>query len=278
MKSLEGKLAVISGGGSGIGRATALALAERGARIAACDLSEERLEALRRAVETLGTEILAAPVDVSCRDAVTVFAERVAAECGAPDILINSAGVYVTGSALELSLEDWDWVIAANLWGVIHMCHFFLPHMIAAGRGGHVLNLASMYGYWPSPCVAGYLTSKFGVFGFSEALREDLRPHRIRVSTVCPGIVNTGLVQTMRIRTTGADTPGMREAIARKYARRGFGPERVARAMVHAIENGKRLVLVSPESRLMYQVERFAPWLSRFIARRAAANLFLTHG
>ena len=204
MQSLEGKLAVISGGGSGIGRATALALARRGARVAACDLNADSLAALREALAGQGAEVLTECVDVSSRDAVAAFAARVEAECGAPDILINSAGVYVAGSALELSLEDWDWVIAANLWGVIHMCHFFLPRMIAAGRGGHVLNLASMYGYWPSPCVAGYLTSKFGVFGYSEALREDLRPHGVRVSTVCPGIVNTGLVHTMRIRTGGA--------------------------------------------------------------------------
>jgi len=275
MRTLEGKLAVVSGAGSGIGRATAVALAQQGARVAACDLNEPALDTLRAELAAQGREALAQRVDVGDRDSVAAFAGRVHDRFGTADILVNSAGVYVAGSMLDLSLEDWEWVLSANLWGVIHMCHHFVPPMVAAGRGGNVLNLASMYGYWPSPCVAGYLTSKFAVFGYSQALREDLRPHNIRVSTVCPGIVATGLVQTMRIRTAGADEPGLRAALERKYARRGFGPERVARAILKAIHTGKGLVLVSPEARIMYHIERFAPRLSRFIARRAAKSLFL---
>ena len=275
MGSLERKLAVISGAGSGIGRATTLALAQQGARVAACDLNEAALETLRAELAEQGCEPLAERVDVGNRDSVAAFAGRVHDRFGTADILVNSAGVYVAGSMLDLSLEDWEWVLSANLWGVIHMCHYFVPPMVAGGRGGHVLNLASMYGYWPSPCVAGYLTSKFAVFGYSQALREDLRPHNIQVSTVCPGIVATGIVHTMRIRTAGADDADLRAALERKYARRGFGPDRVARAILKAIRTGKGLVLVSPEARIMYHLERFAPRLSRFIARRAAATLFL---
>ncbi len=274
MKSLEGKLAVVTGAGSGIGRATALELARRGVRLAACDINNAALESLREEITALDSKVVTGRVDVGDRDSVAAFAGRVHGQYGAADILVNSAGVYVTGSALELSLEDWDWVLSANLWGVIHLCHFFLPPMVDAGRGGHVLNLSSMYGFWPSPCVAGYLTSKFGVFGFSEALHEDLRAHRIRVSTVCPGMVNTGLVREMRIKTRGTADAELRGALEHKYARRGYGPERVAKAIIDAIRSGKRLVLVTPESRIMYQIERFAPWLSRRIARRAAAGLF----
>jgi len=274
MTLFEGKLAVISGAASGIGRATTLALAQQGARIAACDLNEAALDTLRAELAAKGCDALAERVNVGDRDSVAAFARHVHDRFGTADILVNSAGVYVAGSMLDLSLEDWEWVLSTNVWGIIHMCHHFVPPMVAAGRGGHVLNLASMYGYWPSPCVAGYLTSKFAVFGYSQALREDLRPHNIRVSTVCPGIVATGIVQTMRIRTAGPDHAELRAALERKYAHRGYGPERVAQAILKAIRTGKGVVLVSPEARIMYHLERFAPRLSRFIARRAATSLF----
>lgn len=184
------------------------------------------------------------------------------------------AGVYVSGAIGELGLEDWDWVVSVNLFGVIHACHYFLPSMVARGTGGNVVNLVSMYGYWVSPGVAGYLTSKFGVFGFSEALREDLRTHGIAVATACPGMINTGIVRNMRIRNAHGRETAVMTALQQTYARRNYGPERVARAIVRAIKHDRKLVLVSPEARLMYHLERWCPPLSRFIARRAAARMF----
>jgi len=142
------------------------------------------------------------------RGAVAHFAREVCERRRAPDILVNSAGVYISGTILDLTPDDWTWALSVNLFGVIHACHYFLPPMIARGGGGNIVNLVSMYGYWPSPGVAGYLTSKFGVFGFSEALREDLRAHNISVSTVCPGMINTGIVRNMRIR----NAPGREDA------------------------------------------------------------------
>jgi len=131
-----------------------------------------------------------------------------------------------------------------------------------------------MYGYWPSPAVSGYLTSKFGLFGFSEALREDLRSTGIRVTTVCPGMIHTPLVRNMRIRNAPGDEEAVRNAIEDRYVRRNYSPDRVARAVVQAIRKEKGLVLVSPEAQIMYHIERYCPRLSRFIARRAAARLF----
>ncbi len=274
MRHLHGKLAVVSGASSGIGRAISWALAHQGARIAACDIDEAGLLRLQKDLAAQGCDIVAHKVDVADRDSAAAFAQCVHDAQGPADILVNSAGVFLWGSAVALSLEDWDWVLSVNLYGALHLCHAFLPPMIAAGQGGHVVNLSSMYGFWPSPGVAGYLTSKYAVFGYSQALREDLRRHHIGVSTVCPGIVNTGLVQAMRVRTDPEGKALERDAVARKYAKRGFTPEKVAHAVIKAIKKNRGLVLVSPEARLMYQVERFLPAISRIIARRAAAKLF----
>ena len=202
------------------------------------------------------------------------FAKEVHGEVGAVDILVNNAGVYLTGGFLDLSLKDWDWVLSVNLWGIIHGCHYFVPPMVERGVEGHVVNVASMFGYWPSPDVIGYLTAKFGVFGFSEALREDLRRHGIGVSTICPGIVNTGLLRRMRMRHAGADEAAARSMLEAVYERRDYKPERVAAAILRAIRRNRARVMVAPESWLMYRVERFWPALSRFVARRAAGRMF----
>ncbi len=273
MRALKGKLAVITGAAGGIGCATAVALAREGMRLVLCDNNEDALVRLEARIGASGDARISC-VDVADRGAVAAFATTVSREHGVPDVVVNCAGVYICGNAIELTLEDWDWVLGVNLWGMIHPCHFFLPGMVARNRGGHVVNLVSMYGYWPSPCVAGYLTSKFGAFGYSRALREDLRPYGIGVSTVCPGIVNTGLVQTMRIRNGHAHEAALRAELQRTYERRNFRPEKVAQAIVAAITRNRGLVLVSPESRLMYQVERFLPRLSRFIAHRTAHRMF----
>ena len=277
MKELHGKVAVVTGAGGGIGGAVARLLAAEGVRLAVCDIDETALEDLRHDLGPLAKDMITARVDIAKREDVEAFARTVHAQYPSVDLLINCAGVYVSGSLLDLSLDDWEWVLSANLWGVIHACHYFIPPMVARREGGHVVNLVSMYGFWASPCVAGYLTSKFAVFGFSESLREDLRAHHIDVSTVCPGIIRTRLVQNMRIRGATGEEEQIRSSLEKMYARRNYGPDRVARAILAAIRRRKKLVLVSPESHLMYQIERFCPPLSRLIARRAAARLFHPH-
>ena len=271
---LRGKTCLVTGAASGIGKATAAAFAARGARVVLCDVDGAALEEVAEALGGSAACPCAEAVDVANRDAMAALARKVHETAGPLDVLVNNAGVYLAGSALDLTLEDWDWVLGVNLWGVIYGCHYFLPAMISCGKGGHVVNVASMYGYWPSPGVAGYLTAKFGVFGFSEALREDLRPHGIRVSTVCPGIVRTGLVEKMRIRN-GGDAEAVRGELIRMYERRDYRPDHVANAIVKAVaREWSRVELVSGEARLMYRVERYLPSLSRFIARRAARRMF----
>ena len=278
MRNPEGKTALVAGAASGIGRATALALAGQGMRLVLCDKDESELRNVESEVNRLSRCLLACLVDVSDRQAVQQFAQRVHEIVPATDVLVNSAGVYLTGTALELSLDDWQWSLGCNLWGLIHMTHFFIRKMVEHRVRGHIVNLISMYGYWVSPKVTGYLTPKFAAFGFSRALREDLRGHGIGVSTVCPGIIRTGIVKNMRIRNAPGNEDRVRSALEQAYERRNYGPERVASAIVKAIRKNKGLVLVSPESWLMYYTERFLPILSRFVARRAAAHLFEPHG
>ena len=275
MRVIEGKTALVTGAASGIGRATALALAREGAQLVLADINADALSETAREVGGLSRCVMAERVDVSNREAMASFAGQVHAAVPAIDVLVNNAGVYLTGGLLDLSLEDWDWCLSTNLWGVIHGAHFFVPGMVKRGAGGHVVNVCSMYGYWPSPGVIGYLTAKFGVFGFSEALREDLRKHGIGVSTVCPGVVRTNLLKTMRLRNEG-EAPAIQERLEETYRHRDYGPEHVARAIVKAIRRNRKIVMVSPEARIMYQIERFCPPLSRLIARNAAKRMFST--
>lgn len=271
---IRGALAVVTGAGGGIGHAVARALVGAGARLAVCDFDEQKLESLRDELGREGHDVLCACVNVAEPEAVRQFADEVAAKTGGANILVNCAGVYISGNAMQLSLDDWQWVLSVNLFGIIHACHYFLPQIMRSGGDGHVANLSSMYGYWPSPCVAGYLTSKFGVFGYSQALREDLRGTRVGVSTVCPGMINTGLVRNMRIRGAGGAEIEMRAALQQTYTSRSYGPERVAAAIVKGIAKNRGMVLVSPEARIMYYLERYCPALSRHIARGAARRMF----
>ena len=202
------------------------------------------------------------------------FAAKVHEAVPSVDVVVNSAGVYLVGGLLDLSIEDWQWALSVNLWGVIHACHCFVPPMAKRRAGGHVVNLASMYGFWPSPNVAGYLTSKFAVFGFSEALREDLRGARIGVSTVCPGVINTGIIRNMRICSSGGESDRLRHELEQAYTRRNYGPDKVAHAVIQAIRRNRKVVLVSPEAHIMYRMERWCPTLSRLIARAAAKRMF----
>ncbi len=273
MQSLAGKVALVTGAGSGIGRATALALACEGARVILADINESSLQQVESEVADLSTCLLARTANVSQRQDMEALAEAVHELVPCVDILVNNAGVYLAGGFLDLSLEDWEWSLSTNLWGVIYGTHLFASKMVECGVKGHVVNLASMYGYWIGPGVIGYLTSKFGVFGFSEALREDLREHGIGVSTVCPGIIATNIVHNMRFRNRNAGASA-RSSLEKTYRWRNYGPEKVARAIVRAIVHNRRLVLVSPEAWLMYYMERLCPPLSRAIARAASRRMF----
>lgn len=262
---LNGKTALVTGAASGIGRETALAFARAGADLVVCDVNERGLDEVASTIRGLGRAVLARRVDVSKADDVRALAEAVHAERPAVDILMNNAGVAVGGRFLDTPLEDWEWVVSINLWGVIYGCHFFVPAMVRRGQGGHVVNVASAAGYLATSQLSAYATTKFAVVGLSEALRDELSPHRIAVTTVCPGLINTPITSSARMR--GADATAAREMLIGIYQRRNYGPERVATNILKAIAKKRAVAPISVEAWVMYYLKRFAPRLTARVNR-----------
>jgi len=272
MRDIKGKLALVTGAASGIGRETAKELARGGARVIVCDVNEAGLKEVESEVNEISECVMSRLVDVGDMDAMREFAKEVHAAHGALDILVNNAGVGIASSVLTTTLEDWDWVIRINLKGVIHGLHFFLPPMVERGSGGHVVNVSSMAGYFVSEGLSAYLATKFGVFGLSEATREDLRGTGIGVSTICPGIVKTGIVGASRFR--GYDNPDeMRDHVVQHYNERNYGPELVGRAIVDAIRKNRKIVPVSPEAWFAYYLNRFHVGLSRWFGNMVKSRM-----
>ena len=262
---LRGKTALVTGAASGIGRETARALAREGARLVLCDVNEAALADVARSLgedDVLMTKV----VDVSNRDAMRAFADEVHSTLDGVDVLVNNAGVGLSGGMLDTTLEDWDWILGINLMGVIHGCHFFVPRMVSRGRGGHVVNVSSTLGFVGAPDVIGYCTTKFGVFGLSECLRSELAPHGIGVSTICPGVIATSIIKTMRVRGRG-DVEKERAKVDALFQKRSYGPEKVAAAIMRAVKKGEEVVPVAPEAWTLYFMKRFAPKLGESLGR-----------
>jgi NAD(P)-dependent dehydrogenase (short-subunit alcohol dehydrogenase family) len=258
------KAVVVTGAASGIGQATALAFAERGATLFLCDVDRPRLAGTVQAVARSGGEVHSFQVDVSRPDEMRGFAEVVHSRVSHVDVLVNNAGVGLGGGFLDTTLEDWDWILSINLLGVVHGCHFFVPAMVRA-RSGHVVNVASAAGFLATPDLAAYGASKYAVVGLSESLREELREHDISVSTICPGVINTPITRSSRLR--GARERS-RERIIKLYQERGYGPEKVAEAIVAAVIHRRGLVPVTPEAWLMYVLKRALPNTTPHLVQR----------
>ncbi len=257
---IHGKTALVTGAASGIGRETALALARAGASLVICDVHEENLATVAKEVRELGRSVIARRVDVSDRAAMKAFADEVHHSIGAVDILVNNAGVALSGGFMDTSLEDWDWILGINVYGVIYGCHYFLPPMIERGRGGQVVIVSSAAGYTASDMLAAYSTTKFSVLGLAENLRLELKQHRIGVSAICPGIVDTAITRNTRQRGPTAGS-AFTEKLSEFYRKRGFGPDKVAKAIVRAIERDQGVVPVTPEAWAFYLVKRASPRL-----------------
>jgi NAD(P)-dependent dehydrogenase (short-subunit alcohol dehydrogenase family) len=268
--NLSGRTVRVTGAGSGIGRETALLAARRGADLVICDVEEAGLATTESSARASGRSVLARRVDVADRDEMGDFAEAVHAQTAAVDVLVNNAGVGLAAGLLDTELEDWDWIVSINVMGVVHGCHFFVPKMVERGAGGHVANVSSMAGFHASPALLAYTTTKFAVLGLSEALREELQPHGIGVSAICPGIINTPITTSARARGR-ADDPAVRERLVALYRRRNYGPERVARNILKAVERNRAVAPIAPEAWVAYAMKRFSPRLAGWTARRMAS-------
>ena len=250
---VSGTRVAVTGAGSGIGKATALRFARKGANVIAIDIDEA--SALATAEEcVVGGRPAFYRCDVADREALHDLAERIEADLGPVDVLVNNAGVGLVGEFLDAAPEDWDWIRGVNLDGVAYGCQAFGSRMLARERG-HVVNVASGAAYLPHRALAAYCATKAGVLMLSQCLRADWAPHGVGVSVVCPGVINTPIAS--RARMVGAAT-GKRDAAVRAL---GFGrsPDVVGKAIMGAVEHNRGIVPVGVESSLAFRVLRFAP-------------------
>ncbi|MEU7485195.1 SDR family oxidoreductase [Streptomyces sp. NPDC042319] len=264
-----GRLVLVTGAASGIGRATAFAFAEAGARVVAVDRDAEGAARTADMARLIGAGAAwAEAVDVGDEAAMEKLAEKVAAEYGIVDVLVNNAGIGLSGSFLETTSEDWKKVLDVNLWGVIHGCRIFGRQMAERGQGGHIVNTASAAAYQPSKTLPAYSTSKAAVLMLSECLRAELAGRGIGVSAVCPGLVNTSITSTSHVAGVSPEEEKRRQSkAARLYGIRNYPPEKVADAILRAVVRNQAVVPVTPEARGSRALSRFAPRALRALAR-----------
>jgi NAD(P)-dependent dehydrogenase (short-subunit alcohol dehydrogenase family)/pimeloyl-ACP methyl ester carboxylesterase len=264
-----GQLVLVTGAGSGIGRATAFAFAEAGARVVCVDRDAEGAARTAELSRLVGApEAWAEPADVSDEQAMEKLAEKVHREYGVLDVLVNNAGIGLSGSFFATTTDDWRKVLDVNLWGVIHGCRLFGARMAERGQGGHIVNTASAAAYQPSRALPAYSTSKAAVLMLSECLRAELASQGIGVTAVCPGFVNTNITSTARF--TGVDEAEerrRRQRSARLYGLRNYPPEKVADAILDAVARNRAVAPVTAEARGAHLLSRLAPGVLRRIAR-----------
>ncbi|WP_405536367.1 SDR family oxidoreductase [Streptomyces sp. NBC_00075] len=264
-----GQLVLVTGAGSGIGRATAFAFAEAGARVVAVDRDAEGAARTAELARLIGApEAWAEVVDVTDEQAMEKLAEKVATEYGVVDVLVNNAGIGLSGSFFDTTPEDWRKVLDVNLWGVIHGCRLFGKQMAERGQGGHIVNIASAAAYQPSKALPAYSTSKAAVLMLSECLRAELAGQGIGVSAICPGFVNTNITTTARFTGVDAEEQSRKQKrTARLYGLRNYPPEKVASAILRAVVRNEAVAPVTPEARGAHLMSRFLPGALRALAR-----------
>jgi NAD(P)-dependent dehydrogenase (short-subunit alcohol dehydrogenase family) len=257
--SLSGKRCFVTGAASGIGRATALAAARRGADLYLTDIAVEGLEETAEAVRAAAGRVsYTHTADVADHDAVVAMADEIHGAHGSMDVVMNVAGISIWGAIENLDHDHWQRAIDIDLVGPISVLESFVPPMIEAGRGGHVVNVSSAAGLLGLPWHAPYSAAKFGLRGVSEVLRFDLRRHRIGVSLVCPGGVKTPLVGTVEIVGVDPEDPEVAK-LKRRFEKRAVSPEHVAEKILAGIEHDRYIVFTSRDIQLAYALQRWFP-------------------
>ena len=264
----QGRLVLVTGAASGIGRETALAFAEAGADVIVCDVDKAGVERTAKLCRLLGVAAWARRTDVGREASLRQLAQWVAKHFGAVDVLVNNAGIGVAGSFFDTDEADWERVLRINLGGVVRGCRLFGEQMRSEGRHGSIVNIASMGAWTPSRFMSAYNTSKAAVRMLSDCLRAELADSRIQVLTVGPGMAITNITRTTTF--VGADEAGQaqrRDAATRLYQRRNLKPAEIAQAILKAVAEGADEVPVGAESHLARLLSRVSPGLQRRMAR-----------
>jgi NADP-dependent 3-hydroxy acid dehydrogenase YdfG len=260
MKSLDGKVVVITGAGSGIGRALAVNAADKGALLAVSDWDETGLDETVALLKDAGArEIRADRLDVSDRAAFAAYAATVREHFGRVNVVVNNAGVSHSGPVTEMDYADFDWIVGINFWGVVHGTREFLPHLIDSGDG-HVVNISSLFGLVSMPGQSTYNATKYAVRGFTEAVREDMivAGHPVQVTCVHPGGIKTGIARNGRT-TAGEDHEKLARTFDTRLAR--MTPERAAEIIVAAVLSNKPRVLVGADAHAIH-------WIGKLLGAR----------
>lgn len=260
MRDFKGKVAAVTGAGSGIGRGLACALAREGAELALSDLDEAKLEETKALVVSTSPRVTTAPVDVADRAAVEAWAETTVREHERVNLVFNNAGVALSAAIVDMSYEDLEWLMGINFWGVVHGTKSFLPHLLAS-KDGHVVNISSVFGIIGVPSQGAYNAAKFAVRGYTECLREelDLMDAGVSATSVHPGGIKTNIARAARIRgTTLGDYPAEESADRFEQMARTT-PDQAAEAILAGVRRDARRVLIGLDARMIDLVQRALP-------------------
>jgi NAD(P)-dependent dehydrogenase (short-subunit alcohol dehydrogenase family) len=271
-RDLTDKVVVITGAGSGIGRALAVLAARGGALLALSDWDAEGLAGTVRLVEDAGAaKVRHDVVDVSDRDAVRQWAAWVVEELGRVNLVVNNAGVTATGDFTDLTYDDLDWIVGINFWGVVHGSKEFLPHLIASGDGA-LVNISSLFGLVSVPGQSAYNATKYAVRGLTEAIREEMlvAGHPVTVTCVHPGGIRTGISRHGR-KAAGLDGSAIDALFEKKLAR--MSPDRAAEIILDGALAGKARVLVGLDAHLIHQFARLAGARYQDVVARVASRM-----
>jgi NAD(P)-dependent dehydrogenase (short-subunit alcohol dehydrogenase family) len=275
-KPFHNDLVVVTGAGSGIGRATALGFAANGARLVAADVDLAAATSVCDLIRGRGGAAHAWQVDVADAASMERFASWVRAELGVPDVVVNNAGIAVIGPFLAHTEEDWQRIIGVNLLGVVRGCRLFGSQMAEHGQGGHLVNIASAAAYTPATLLPAYATTKAAVRMLSECLRAELAAAGIGVTAICPGFTDTPIARSAQlVGVPAAEQEQVHENLARVLRRRRFPPQKVARAVMLAVLRDRAVVPVNAEARITYALSLVAPQALRALARQGARRVAL---
>ncbi len=258
MHDLSGRVAAITGAGSGIGRALAVELAHRGAHLALSDIDDDGLLDTVALCEGVGVKVTSQHLDVADRAAVFAWADQVVAEHGRVNLIFNNAGVALGATVDVMSPEDLGWLMDINFWGVVHGTQAFLPHLVAAGEG-HVVNLSSIFGLVSIPTQSAYNAAKFAVRGFTDALRIelDVADNGVSCTTIHPGGIKTNIARNARVAPAMAGVAGTSAEIGVDFDKLAMTtPAQAARQILRAVERNRRRALIGPDAKVVDLISR----------------------